>query len=159
MKKHLYAVGYVGAICTANYIVYVFGPASTPVNAFVLIGLDLVLRDKLHDNYGLTGASALAFLSAVASYALNPAAWIIALASAVAFISANLADGGVYHWLRRRPFLVRSNGSNIAGALVDSLVFPTIAFGTIMPDIVITQFIAKMSGGSLWSFIINKAEK
>lgn len=39
-------------------------------------------------------------------------------------------------------------------ALVDSLVFPTVAFGAFLPVIVIGQFAAKVAGGALWSVII-----
>ena len=39
---------YIAAMTAANLSVAAFGPAITPVNAFVLIGLDLALRDYLH---------------------------------------------------------------------------------------------------------------
>jgi uncharacterized PurR-regulated membrane protein YhhQ (DUF165 family) len=44
----------------------------------------------------------------------------------VAFTSAALVDWAVFSALRG-PWLLRSNGSNAAGALVDSLVFPLAA--------------------------------
>ncbi len=44
----------------------------------------------------------------------------------------------------------------MTGAAVDSLVFPTIAFGALMPQIVLAQFVAKAVGGALWSFILNR---
>jgi uncharacterized PurR-regulated membrane protein YhhQ (DUF165 family) len=50
----------------------------------------------------------------------------------------------------------RSNISNVAGAAVDSLVFPTIAFGVLMPHIVAMQFFAKIAGGFIWSLLINR---
>ena len=51
-------------------------------------------------------------------------------------------------WLRR------ANGSNVAGAAVDSLLFPTLAFGVLMPHIVALQFVAKVAGGALWSWAL-----
>lgn len=156
MKTKIIAAIYVGALCAANYSVFVFGPASTPVNAFLLIGLDLVLRDKLHDALGFVGACALALAAAAISYVLNPAGASIALASALSFAAAGLFDGSVYQWIRRKSFMVRSNASNVAGALADSLVFPTIAFGVLMPEIVAAQFVAKIIGGLFWSLALRK---
>jgi hypothetical protein len=52
--------------------------------------------------------------------------------------------------------MVRANGSNVAGAAVDSLVFPTLAFGALMPQIVIAQFLAKCVGGAIWALVIKQ---
>jgi len=83
---------------------------------------------------------------------LNPAAGAIALASFVAFALAMSADTIAYHFLRDKPWMIRSNGSNVAGAGVDSITFPTIAFGGLMPEIVALQFISKICGGAIWSY-------
>jgi hypothetical protein len=40
----------------------------------------------------------------------------------------------------------------VAGAAVDSLLFPTLAFGVLMPGIVLAQFVAKIAGG--WQITI-----
>ena len=94
-------------------------------------------------------------VSGLITYALNPAASHIAVASAVAFTAAAVADWSVFvrlpgTWLRR------ANGSNVAGAAVDSLIFPTIAFGVLMPHIVALQFAAKILGGAIWAWLINR---
>ena len=39
---------YAAAMIGANLSVAAFGPVVTPINAFLLIGLDLALRDWLH---------------------------------------------------------------------------------------------------------------
>jgi uncharacterized PurR-regulated membrane protein YhhQ (DUF165 family) len=90
------------------------------------------------------------------SYLLNPAAGAIALASFVAFALAMTADTIVYHYLRDKAWVIRSNGSNVAGAAVDSITFPTIAFGGLMPEIVALQFCAKVFGGGIWSYWLKK---
>lgn len=149
---------YFAAIVAANLVVAQFGPWFSPINAFLLIGLDLVLRDHLHDRWAgpglwprmlalITGAGAV-------SYVLNPAAGQIAVASVVAFCAAGIVDAAVYHATRRWSWVPRSNASNAAAALVDSLVFPTIAFSAMLPHIVALQFAAKMAGGVLWAFVI-----
>ena len=58
--------------------------------------------------------------------------------------------------LRKYKFLIRSNGSNIAGSALDSIIFPTMAFGVFMPEIILGQFVAKVAGGAIWSFILQK---
>lgn len=89
----------------------------------------------------------------VVSYALNPAAKI-ALASLVAFGSAAVASAIVFQLARRFPILARANGANVAGAAVDSIVFPLIAFGAVFPTIAALQFVAKVAGGALWSWVV-----
>jgi uncharacterized PurR-regulated membrane protein YhhQ (DUF165 family) len=92
------------------------------------------------------------------TYLLNPAAGQIAIASSVAFTAAALVDWTTFAKLRG-TWLMRANGSNVAGAAVDSLVFPTLAFGALMPQIVVAQFAAKVAGGALWAWAINKTNR
>lgn len=150
---------YVAAIVCANFSIALFGPWVSPINSFFLIGLDFALRDKIHDKYGFWFAALLTVVASLISYVLNPAAGMIAIASAVSFLTANISDGAIYQKLLKRPFLVRSNSSNAGGAAVDSVLFPTIAFGVLMPEIIALQFIAKLSGGFVWSLVINKVGK
>lgn len=151
---------YVGAITAANLSVAVFGPWVSPINAFLLIGLDLSLRDHLHEKWrGPQLAPRMLALIAAAgaiSYLLNPAAGKIAFASMVAFVVAAVVDVTVYQALIKRGYLTRSNGSNAAGALADSLIFPTLAFGGFLPHIVALQFAAKVAGGAVWALVIRR---
>lgn len=146
---------YAIAMTLANLSVATFGPSVTPINAFILIGLDLALRDLLHVRIKQWQMLVLIAVTGVLTYVLNPTAGIIAIASASAFTAAALVDYAVFSrvagsWFRR------SNASNVAGAAVDSLVFPTIAFGALMPTIVLAQFAAKVAGGAMWAWLINK---
>jgi len=77
------------------------------------------------------------------------------IASACAFSAAALVDWATFAKLKG-SWLFRANGSNLAGAAVDSLVFPTLAFGALMPHIVAMQFVAKVAGGAIWSYLLNK---
>ena len=45
---------------------------------------------------------------------------------------------------------------DVAGAAVDSIAFPTIAFGVFMPEIVALQFLAKIAGGAVWTYLLGK---
>lgn len=147
---------YIAAICAANFSVSTFGPLATPVNAFLLIGLDFVLRDKLHERVGFLRMLGLIVIAGLISFAMNPATDMIAIASVSAFALAGLTDASIYQSLIRRPWLIKSNGSNIAASAVDSFVFPLIAFGAFMPWVVAGQFLAKVAGGAVWSVLLRK---
>ena len=151
---------YLVAIVVANLVLLWFGPVASIYNAFILIGLDLSLRDKLHDQWHhknlwlkmlllICGGSAI-------TIALNWDALPIAFASATAFLVSGVGDALVYSGLRKHKFLVRSNGSNVAGSALDSVIFPTMAFGVFMPEIILGQFLAKVCGGAVWSFILSR---
>lgn len=151
---------YLVAIVAANLLVATFGPSVSILNAFLFIGLDLSARDRLHDAWRGNGLvwkmGALITAGGLLSFVLNRDAGPIAVASTVAFAAAAAVDAGVYHLLRKRNFLVRANGSNIPGAAVDSIIFPTLAFGGIMPLVTLGQFVAKVAGGFVWSLILRK---
>jgi uncharacterized PurR-regulated membrane protein YhhQ (DUF165 family) len=148
-------VAYAVAMVAANLLVATFGPAISPINAFLLIGLDLTLRDWLHVRLKTWHMGGLIVGTGLITYGLNPASGMIAVASAMSFLVAALVDWAVFvkttgSWIKR------ANVSNTAGAAVDSLLFPTIAFGVLMPEIIALQFIAKVSGGAVWSFLLQK---
>ncbi len=154
---------YLLSIVLANLVVLWFGPASTIFNAFILIGLDLTLRDRLHErwhnkNLWLKMFSLIA-AGSIITYLINPDAWRISLASTAAFAAAALADTIVYHFFYKKQFLVKANVSNIAGAAADSILFPTIAFGSLLPWIIFGQFAAKTLGGFLWSLLLDRLDK
>ena len=148
------------AIIAANLSVAYFGPISAPFNALILIGLDLSLRDKIHEKWHSNSLGlkmlGLICIGAVVAYILNQGAGRIALASVIAFIGALAVDSIVYEWLFKKTKLTKMNGSNTASALVDSVLFPTIAFGVFMPWIVLGQFLAKVVGGAIWAFILTR---
>ena len=79
----------------------------------------------------------------------------IALASFVAFTAAAIVDAVIYQLLGKYPRWMRINGSNVPSAFVDSLIFPTLAFGSFLWPIVLGQFLAKVLGGFFWSLIFH----
>ena len=151
-------IAYAVAMIAANLLVATFGPSVTAINAFLLIGLDLTLRDWLHFRLKTWQMGGLIIGTGLITYALNPASGMIAVASAVSFLAASIVDWAMFvkttgSWIKR------ANVSNTAGAAVDSLLFPTIAFGALMPEIVALQFVAKVSGGAVWSYVLKKKLK
>jgi len=147
---------YAVAMTIANLLVVTFGPIITPLNAFLLIGLDLALRDWLHMRLSAKRMLLLIASTGYFTYLVNPAAGMIAVASAMSFTAAALIDWSVFKHLVRKSWLVRSNFSNIAGAVVDSVLFPTIAFGVLLPHIVALQFLAKVIGGAVWAWLLTR---
>lgn len=154
---------WLAAIAGANLLAATYGPSITVATAFVLIGLDLSLRDHLHDAWdtgrrfgGPLVVKMLALIGAggAISYAINADAGPIAVASMVAFSAAAAVDGAIYAAARYWPTLARMNTSNVAGAAVDSLLFPTLAFGGILWGVTAGQFAAKVAGGLVWSVVI-----
>lgn len=149
---------YAAVMTLANLSVAAFGPSVTPINAFVLIGLDLALRDWLHVRMKVWQMGALIAATSLLTYLLNPAAQTIAIASAVSFGVAALADWLAFSKLSG-SWIRRSVGSNIAGSAVDSILFPTLAFGALMPEIVLMQFAAKVLGGAAWAWVMGRFQR
>ena len=146
---------YAIAMTLANLSIATFGVWVSPINAFIFIGLDLALRDWLHIKLKMWQMGALIASTGMLTYALNPAAGMIAIASALSFMLAALADWAVFTKITGSWFK-RANVSNVAGAAVDSIAFPTIAFNVLMPEIIATQFVAKLAGGAMWSALLTR---
>ena len=155
--SNFYVILYLVAIVLANLTVAAFGPRMVIVNAFLFIGLDLTTRDRLHDAWRgknlLLRMTVLIAVGSLLSWLLNRNAAQIALASFVAFAAAATVDTVVYQLLGGYPRWLRINGSNIPSALVDSLIFPKLAFGAFLWPIVLGQFLAKTLGGFVWSLV------
>lgn len=102
---------YLIAIVAANLSVAYFGAGAAIINAFLFIGLDITMRDALHEQWqgrylGLKmGAPILA--GSVLSWGLNRAAGPTALASFVAFAAAGAADSVAYWLMQRYPRMAR----------------------------------------------------
>lgn len=155
---------YASAMTMANLSIAHFGPWVSPINAFVLIGLDLALRDWLHMRLKSWQMLALIAASGVLTYALNNSAQHIVIASAAAFTLAALTDWSTFSriggsWFRR------SVGSNVFGAVVDTAVFSLLAFVLLSPNpkplevvaqIAALQLAAKVAGGFVWALIVRR---
>lgn len=155
-----YILMYLTAIILANLSSAYFGPNASVINAFLFIGLDLTARDRLHEAWAGRGLvwkmGALITTGSVLSWVINRNAGPIALASFVAFAAAAIVDTVVYQLLHERNYLVKVNGSNVLSALVDSIVFPTLAFGGFLPLITLGQFAAKVFGGAIWALVLRQ---
>lgn len=151
---------YIFSISSANISVSYFGPESSIINSFLFIGLDLSLRDKLHEVFSKQNLflkmSLLIIFSGFISYVVNPASGLIALASVISFILSSSVDSFFYNLFSLKTYIKKSNISNFFSSAVDSIIFPLIAFGSFLPIIVIYQFSAKILGGFIFSLLISK---
>lgn len=158
MQAYSLVALYLVAIVVANLLVAAFGPAISIVNALLFIGFDLTTRDALHEAWQgrnlLWKMGALIATGSLLSYLLNAAAGPIALASLTAFGISAALDAVIYSLLGERRYLIKVNGSNVVSAAADSLIFPTLAFGVLLPWVVLGQFVAKVAGGAIWAWLL-----
>ena len=165
MNKYLnpYVLVFLGAIVSANLVLYFLGPIPwAMVNGFIFIGLDFVVRDKLHEIWEThlwKRMLGLIFTGSAISVLFNVGALQIAIASFIAFMVAGLVDAVIYHALKDKKWLIKSNASNAGGSIADSILFPTIAFGAFIPEIILGQIASKFLGGVVWSFVIDRLKK
>ncbi len=152
---------YLVAVVVANLAVAQFGPSASIVSAFLFIALDMTTRDALHErwkgNLMLPRLFGLILVGSALSWLINRDAEKIAIASAAAFAAAGAADTLVYWLLGSKDRYIKVNGSNVASALADSIVFPVLAFGfPVLVWVIVGQFVAKVVGGAIWYVILRR---
>lgn len=123
-------IGNVGTVCVPA------GPCLIPVAPGILapsgvlaIGAALVLRDLVQRRLGLIWSFAAIAIGAILSIFFAPPALVIA--STVAFALSETADLLVYTPLQRRGLLLAATVSSVVGLIIDSVVFLTLAFGSL----------------------------
>ncbi|MER5277770.1 VUT family protein [Streptomyces sp. NPDC002809] len=143
--------GYVGAITAANWLTARYG--MVPVGAGLLTtagtfaaGAALLLRDTVQDLLGRGWVLAGITTGAALTWATSPA---LAVASATAFLAAELADMGVYTPLRHRGWARAVLASNAVGAVVDTLLFLLLAGFPITAATVGGQLVGKLAWATL----------
>ncbi len=120
-------LGYIGLIVGTNFLFATVGPV---LITFVFAGLTLAARDFVHDLFGRRFAFGLIIVGAILSALLASPA--VALASFVAFLLAETLDLAIYGPVKERlgrPVGIALSGT--AGSILDSLVFLSIAFGSL----------------------------
>lgn len=124
------SLGFIGCVLAANYVTGAYGMVPiglglvTTAGTF-FAGATFVLRDTIQDQRGRAWVLWLIALGALLSFAVSPAS--IAVASMVAFAVSEVVDLTVYTPLRRRGYIRAAVASNLAGALVDTVLFLAIA--------------------------------
>ncbi|MEO8898977.1 MAG: VUT family protein [Candidatus Dormibacter sp.] len=126
-------LGYIGVIVAANWAVQRYGLVNVGFGlkapaAVYFVGIAFSLRDLVQNILGRWVSIGAIVVGAGVSAAVSPA---LALASGLAFFSSELADFVVYTPLLRRGWLLALIPANLVGCVVDSLVFLSIAFGSL----------------------------
>jgi len=123
-------IGNFGTTCVPN------GPCLIPVgfglmapSGVLLIGLALVLRDWLQELTNWKWSAVAVAVGAVISWFTSDP--FIAVASALAFFTAEMLDLAVYTPLRKSGRHIAVLASGIVGAVVDSTLFVYVAFGSL----------------------------
>lgn len=136
----------VGLVCPAD------GPCLIPVwsglwapSGVLLAGFSLVLRDVVHHCLGWRWALISIFAGAALSGLISEPALVIA--SVCAFLFAELADFAVYAPMKKRYPAMAVIASGLAGSVVDSAIFLSLAFGSI-------EFLAGQVLGKFWMSLI-----
>jgi len=139
-------IGNVGTKCVPS------GPCLFPVapglmapSGVLMIGLALVLRDLVQRRLGVSWAVAAILAGAALSAAIAPPALVIA--SATAFLLAEVADLAVFTPLQRRGLVLAVAASSLVGLVVDSIVFLQLAFGSL-------EFLLGQIVGKAWMVLV-----
>lgn len=141
-----YAIGHIGTFRAGPdgpWMIPVFPGIAAP-SGVLFAGLTLTCRDLVQRRLGV-GVSLLAVLiGALVSWSLDPS---LAVASVGAFTLAELLDLAVYTPLQRRNLVAAVLASNVVGLIADTVVFLTIAFGSL-------QFFEGQLIGKAWATLI-----
>lgn len=127
------ALGYIATIFAANWLIQHVGIVPVgfglmaPAGVYA-VGLAFTLRDIVQRTLGREATVAAILVGAGISLLVSPA---FAFASAAAFLLSELADFAVYTPLERKTWLGAVVLSNTAGLAVDSVLFLTLAFGSL----------------------------
>lgn len=124
---------FVASIWIANWLVSHYGIVGVGFGleapaAVYVVGVAFTLRDIVQRTLGRRAVFAAILLGAGLSYLVAPA---FAVASGVAFLVSETADMAVYTPLEDRSWLGAVLLSNTVGLVLDSVIFLTIAFGSL----------------------------
>jgi len=140
-------IQHVGTVCVPN------GPCLIPVapklmapSGVALIGLALVLRDVVQRCLGKSASLIAIAIGTALSALIAPPALVIASASA--FFLSELADFAVYTPLAQRRLITAVIASSLVGLVVDSVVFLSLAFGSL-------DYLAGQVVGKAWAVLVS----
>lgn len=139
-------VAYVFTIFAANWLIVHVGLVHVwwtgllaPAGVYA-VGFALIFRDIVQTTLGRWPVVGAILVGAALSYLIAPG---FAAASAVAFLASESADFAVYTPLEERQWYAAVAVSNVVGAVVDSMLFLALAFGSL--DLLAGQVVGKLS--------------
>jgi uncharacterized PurR-regulated membrane protein YhhQ (DUF165 family) len=139
-------IGNVGTVCVPN------GPCLVPVapglmapSGVLTVGVALVLRDVVQRCLGLRFGLLAIVIGTILSTFVAPSSLVVA--SGIAFALSELADFAVYTPLQERRLMAAVVASSMVGLAVDSIVFLSLAFGSL-------EFLPGQIVGKAWAVLI-----
>lgn len=145
----IFLIAYIATIFAANWAIQQFGVVPVgfglmaPAGVY-FAGLAFTFRDLTQDSLGRTWTIGAVLIGAALSALVSPG---FALASGTAFLFSELADLLVYTPLRERRWLTAVALSNVVGFVIDSILFLSLAFGSL-------DFLAGQIVGKAWMTIL-----
>lgn len=158
MHKILMISIYVLIFIIANLMVSLFGPWITPLNALFLISADMVIRDRIQFKGGFVWSIVACVIAGISTVLINQSAGMIAIASMLSVIIAGIGSAIVFEF-KSGCFYSKSFPANVVAAAIDSVAFPIIAFGHLMIEVTVAQFIAKTIGATIILIVMKKVIK
>jgi uncharacterized PurR-regulated membrane protein YhhQ (DUF165 family) len=145
-------IGHLGTTCVPNGPCLVpvapnpFGASLMAPSGVVMVGIALVLRDLVQRRLGTAMGVAAIVAGAAVSVALAPLSLVVA--STAAFILSEFVDFAVYTPLARRRLVLAVVASSLVGLVVDSIIFLSLAFGSL-------DFLAGQVVGKAWMVLLS----
>jgi len=147
-------VAYLACIPVANWLVQNVSPVPVGFGQFapagvLVAGLAFTLRDLLQHMLTAWRGRCFATLTTLAAVVMGAclslliAAPALAVASATAFAVSELLDLTVYTPLAERSFTIAVLASNLVGLIADSIIFLSLAFGSL-------AYLPGQTIGKLW---------
>lgn len=149
------ALLYIAVFASINLIVAHVGPWVIPITTIAAVCANMFIRDFLLYDGGLKWSASTCSVAGLITVAINYDAGMVAIASFVAVVSGALISGGVYRVLPGN-FDSKRWPANIASAIGDALIFPTLSFMVFMPEISAMQFISKMTAVTVITIIMRR---
>lgn len=149
---------YLCAFILSNFLVLKLGSVGLIFTALFLIPFDFVMRCIFHETWKgfelITKMILLVIAAGFITYLINYETKQIAFASIIGFTGAQITAGMFYQLAIKKSYLIKVNGSDAVGILIDSALFQMVAFGLIDWKIFVSQFSLKILGGLFWYWII-----
>lgn len=149
---------YIGSIVLVNWMFTSIAPWPTALGdlylANVVVGFVFVLRDYAQREIGHSVLAATAVGGVLTWFMVDPA---IAIASITAFILSEMADWGVYYFLRR-PLSQRILISSLIAVPLDTLAFQYLA-GYLTPAAFATEIASKALGVLLVWYLLRLRDR
>lgn len=147
-RESILVAAYLLAVTITTAISGALGPLASVIDSLPGIGLVIVIRNQLHEQWrpqACRWLTILVLMGTAGSLAANATHPRVALASGTAFLAATLAASILWNHHHRL--------SVVAFAVIDSLIFPWIAFGSFIVWVTTGQIAAKILGAIIWTLI------